>query len=219
MHALTERRCFGLVVEAAGPTVKPPRESLDIPRFDLPTGSPTDMDDLTDGRIPDTLPQERVLHEIVNIPRNQSDLRARWTGGAITVHVDDQRMESIPHGFRIALRNRHASFTGNVALWGNCEGQAVLLANHSFSLIDSDPDELTQTIRLINGSEVRIQAVARGTDDAPVLTFRIAYDVEFDATNPNTEGVARFVLVIPFTPKTSGKDVRPKSRDPSTTRT
>jgi len=88
MHALTERRCFGTIAEAAGPTVSPARESLDFPLFYLPNGSPTDIGDEMEGRIPAALPDERVLNEIVNIPRNQIALRARWKGGSVTVHLE-----------------------------------------------------------------------------------------------------------------------------------
>jgi len=216
MHALTERLCFETVTEAAGPTVAPARQSLDLPLLYLPDGSPTDIGDVTQGRIPDAMPAERMLNEIVNIPRNQGALRARWTGGAVTIHVDGERMETIPRGFRIALRSRHAGFTSSVGIWGDYEGQAVLLACHTFSLIDGD-DDLTAAMRLADDSALNIQAIVRGTDEAPVLTLRIAYAVELDDTDPNAAGgVTRFVLVIPFTPKGAVKDIKPKSRDPST---
>jgi len=195
------------------------RKSYSIPLFYLPDGPHPDLTGDVRAEEKPPMPDESALLEIANVPAEQGTLRESWSGGEVTVYVDGLALQSIISGRRYALRNRHAGFVAAVEIWGECGGADVVLDAITFNLIEDGPAGLIAGMLLADGSEVKIQAIVRGTDDAPVLTLRIAYGVALDDADPNAaDRDTRFALVIPFTPKGPVKDVKPKSRDPSAPR-
>jgi hypothetical protein len=205
MHVLTDRECLGLLVDATA-GVEPLEKSIFLPLFSLvPDGTPTDTDDLTRGRIPAQMPSERLLQEIADIPKNQSVLRAAWTGGAITFVVDGERLETVSPGARCALVSRHPSFMSMVEIWGKCEGQDVLLASDMFSLIDdNETDDLRMDVTLPEGTRLLIRLLVGGHIHRPMMAFQVIYGDAADTDGDGFTGVGETriihtVLVIPIT--------------------
>jgi hypothetical protein len=198
MHALSDPECLRRLVQGVSDLTSP-RKSFCFPAFALPDDPPPARKGVQE-RLEAPVPSERALQKIERILAVQDVLRERWSGGAVTLHVDGHRLASIRPGIRYSLRNLHASFLSTIEIWGTTDGESVMLGCGTINLIDGSADELAMEFPLTDGSTVKIQTVVRGHTESPVLSFIVVYgeitELNHIGTKDNPE--MPLTVILPF---------------------